>query len=122
MRLATAHGGAAIINNLRTADLLMSARFKENLSIAALFLQAEAIDRTPIDTGNLRGSSDVDMDSISTKGGPQPIAHVFYTASYAIFVHENLTAHHEVGMAKFLERAAVDNVRQIREILRKGLI
>jgi hypothetical protein len=28
---------------------------------------------------------------------------VGYTAAYAIYVHENLTAHHPVGQAKFLE-------------------
>jgi hypothetical protein len=31
---------------------------------------------------------------------------VGYTQSYAIFVHENLNAHHEVGQAKFLEQPA----------------
>ncbi len=29
---------------------------------------------------------------------------VGYTAAYAIFVHENLQAHHPVGQAKFLEQ------------------
>ena len=28
---------------------------------------------------------------------------VFYTAPYAVYVHENLTSHHPRGMAKFLE-------------------
>ncbi len=31
---------------------------------------------------------------------------VGYTASYAIYVHENLEAYHEVGQAKFLEEPA----------------
>lgn len=31
---------------------------------------------------------------------------VGYTTSYALFVHENLEAYHEVGQAKFLEQPA----------------
>lgn len=35
-----------------------------------------------------------------------PSVEVGHTASYALFVHENEEVHHEVGCAKFLERAA----------------
>jgi len=57
---------------------------------------------------------------------------VFYSANYALQVHENLTAHHVNGEAKYLERPArekrVDISATVREAtiatkdLEKGLI
>ena len=38
------------------------------------------------------------------QGDPEPAVVVGYTQSYAIYVHENLTAHHDVGQAKFLQQ------------------
>lgn len=50
---------------------------------------------------------------------------VGFSVNYAIFVHENLTAHHPVGQAKFLETAARENEDRINKIvanaLKKGL-
>lgn len=59
--------------------------------------------RTPVDTGELRASEHVEGPfrsgrSISTRivaGGP--------SASYALYVHENLEAFHAVGQAKYIE-------------------
>ena len=48
-----------------------------------------------------------------------------YSQGYAIFVHENLEAHHEVGQAKFLEEPARDLQRvmaqQIKDSVKAGL-
>lgn len=122
MRITAGHGGAAVINRLRTKSLLMQERFKENLAIAGLFVEAEAVERCPVDTGHLKGSADTDMDTTTVRGQSQPIVHIYFTAAYAVFVHENLTAHHEVGMAKYLSKAVSENVRQIRAILKQGLV
>lgn len=43
---------------------------------------------------------------------------VGYTAQYAIYVHENVEAKHEVGQAKFLEQPA----RELRPVLMKIVI
>jgi predicted GNAT family N-acyltransferase len=40
---------------------------------------------------------------------------VGYTQAYAIYVHENLQAHHPVGQAKFLEQPA----RELQPVLRR---
>lgn len=70
----------------------------------------EVIKRTPIDTGALRSTERV-TDPIVTErtitvgleaGGPD--------APYAIYVHENLEAHHPVGQAKFLESVINESV------------
>jgi len=41
-----------------------------------------------------------------SKAGDQASVVVGYTAAYAVYVHENLTAHHPQGRAKFLEEPA----------------
>lgn len=70
----------------------------------AEILMTEAKDRTPWETGVLRGTGHVQEPTYSAGevrvelgfGGP--------AAPYAIFVHENLTARHpRGGRAKFLE-------------------
>lgn len=63
---------------------------------------AEAKRRTPVDTGDLRGSGFVSKPEYNGRtvsvgmnfGGP--------AAPYAIYVHEDLEAFHRVGQAKFL--------------------
>ena len=46
---------------------------------------------------------------------------VGFAADYAIYVHENLQAHHPVGQAKFLESAAREGEAQLRSIVESGL-
>lgn len=77
---------------------------------AALYTEAqieatESRRRTPVDRGNLRASHFVMPPVIKRWSGD-----AFVTiqvggpaAPYAVFVHENLDAHHKVGQAKFLE-------------------
>lgn len=67
--------------------------------------KADSMKNTPIEYGALRGSHEVigpesdgrDIEVQVTVGGP--------SADYAVYVHENLEAHHPVGEAKFLEDA-----------------
>jgi hypothetical protein len=103
---------------------------------AGFFVEAEAKQRTPVDFGRLRAS-------ITTKSSKNE-SHT-YTADgktfdgaladrvrpgtvivgtnveYAVPVHENLTARHEVGQAKFLENAITENAGQIKAIIRDGV-
>lgn len=69
----------------------------------------EAKRRTPVDTGALRASVHAEGPFFDGKtiyaaivaGGP--------SAPYAIFVHENLEAHHTVGQAKFIESVIMES-------------
>lgn len=67
-------------------------------------LQQKAVDITPIDTGALRASAFTEAES-----GSNPSVIVGFEEEYAIFVHENLEAHHPVGQAKFLEQPLKEN-------------
>lgn len=63
----------------------------------------EAKRRTPVDTGALRGSGHVAGPKHSGRDTQVTLAFGGPAAPYALFVHENLDAHHPVGQAKFLE-------------------
>lgn len=69
-----------------------------------LSVEAEMIPRTPIDTGNLRrsGAGNATVTKVGPKGAK---GMVFYTAKYAVFVHERTELRHDVGEAKFLQNA-----------------
>lgn len=68
-------------------------------------LQQKAVDITPKDTGALRGSAHTDAEPQAGK----PSVVVAFDEEYAIYVHENLEAHHPVGQAKFLEQPLREN-------------
>lgn len=76
-------------------------------------IMTEAKRQTPVDTGNLRASGHVTQPQwVNTWchvtlgfGGPAGAgAGQTKPVGYAVFVHENLTARHPVGNAKYLER------------------
>lgn len=73
------------------------------LLAGGLVIQAEAQRRTPVDTGNLKGSA-------YTRKSPEDerVVEIGFGAAYAIYVHENLDAYHGNGEAKFLENAVVE--------------
>ena len=94
----------------------------EPMVSAALFAEAEEIMGeakllTPVETGALRSSGHVQLPerngtSISVEfgfGGP--------AIPYALRQHEDMTLHHPVGQAKFLEIPLVDHERNFGERL-----
>ena len=77
--------------------------------LAALYREGERIvteakKRTPVATGALRASGQTVID------GPSRVVLAFGGAAviYAVFVHENLSARHPNGEAKFLERPLLE--------------
>ena len=76
------------------------------LYAAGLLIESAAIDKTPKDLGNLRQSFYVAPDG----------SEIGNTADQRA-VHEDLEAHHEVGEAKYLERAINENEDKILQKL-----
>lgn len=76
-----------------------------------------AKERTPVDTGVLRGSGKVSAHATAA----DPSATLTYGTEYAAAVHENLRARHTVGEAKFLESAVNDAARTLGEDVAKGI-
>ena len=56
---------------------------------------------------------------VGEEGTPSVV--VGYTQNYAIYVHENKEAHHEVGEAKYLEKPARTHQQELAAIVRQAV-
>jgi hypothetical protein len=70
-------------------------------------VMADARPRTPVEFGHLRQSGHVELPAWSGSEVSVTVGFGGPAAPYAIYVHENLEAHHEVGQAKYLEEACL---------------
>ena len=86
------------LTNLDRNNAAIGRRVQAGLKRAGLWLQGESQEECPVDTGTLKNSA----ATRATGGGFGTEVEVGYTTSYALFVHENMTAFHPVGKAKFL--------------------
>jgi hypothetical protein len=69
----------------------------------------ESKRRTPVDTGNLRASTHVEPYHRSGRDISVRIVVGGTASPYALFVHEDLEAHHKVGQAKFLQSTILES-------------
>lgn len=95
-----------------------NAAITRGIAKVALYVQRESQKLAPVDTGNMRAGASMRLET-STKGAS---ARVVYVAAYAIFVHENLGSHHEVGENKFLTKAVMRNLERIKVIFYEEVI
>lgn len=104
MELTITKGGiGSIAGKMRALAGRTPSRMAAALVVEARVEMQESMRRTPVKTGALRDSHEVqaaemngrDVEVTIAVGGPQ--------APYAVYVHENLEAHHDIGQAKFLE-------------------
>lgn len=86
---------------------------RKALNRIGVIIKADSVKLTPVDTSNLRGSAYIDVDGSKS-------VFIGYTADYAVYVHEDLEATHEVGEAKFLEKAVKMNQKRIIDEIAKG--
>lgn len=70
-------------------------------------IMAKSKRLVPVDTGTLRASGRV----VAEPSGGASCEYGGAAGSYAIYVHEDLEAHHPVGQAKFLEEPFLEHVR-----------
>ena len=102
---------------------------------AAENIATQAKRLTPVDTGALRSSAHVTPPEINGSiltvtigyGGPAGSGNQGDTNSvdvgYAVLVHENLTAHHPVGQAKYLEQPVLEAMRTLEaELARRAQV
>lgn len=81
---------------------------EEGVRKACEYLLRESNKVTPIDTGFLRSTGDFFIQGKGSKAKGT----LYYTAYYAIYVHEDLTTYHAPGTyAKFLERTIKEKGR-----------
>lgn len=84
----------------------------EGLTLAAERVRAVATPLTPIQYGDLRSGHTVVPATPDTLESA-----VTNDVSYAIYVHEDLSARHPVGQAKFLEKATRDSAGDVEKIV-----
>jgi Bacteriophage HK97-gp10, putative tail-component len=109
------------------ANLSKFCKMAPKAAAAALYqiglrIEADAKRRTPVDTGRLRNTA---FTSPPTVVNGEVMVIVGFGTNYAIYVHENLAAHHTVGEAKFLERAFDEAkssfVSDLAELLKRNI-
>ena len=110
----TTRSGKGVLELLTKYGARAKAALGKQLYLEGEGIITQAKQLAPVDTGTLRSSGYVappvsTPDKVSVElgfGGPTAKRNPKSGAlvdSYAIYVHEDLEAHHTVGMAKFLE-------------------
>lgn len=95
---------------------------------AALFgighkVRLDSMNRTPVDTGSLKSSHTVTRPERRGDRIQVTIGAGGASADYAVYVHEDLSARHVTGQAKFLERAIVEAAASfVADLMRYSLI
>jgi hypothetical protein len=85
------------------------------LDIAGEQVIGDAQQLCPVLTGALQASGTAEEPAQVVGDGVQKI--IGFKTAYAAAVHENLTAHHTVGQAKFLETAVRNDAGKVKEYL-----
>jgi len=99
---------------LHKADTQLAKDMRRGLAKAGLLLQRYSQEVVPFDTGNLHGSSGTRV----VGRGWDTDAIVFYTASYAVYVHERTDLQHAIGkQAKFLEGPAREHRAELLKVI-----
>lgn len=118
--------------NLKVAHNKVEANKRQALTRIGIMVKADSVKKTPVDTGNLRGSAYYEVEKDKVRIG--------YTAAYAAWVHElvdevlrglNRTKsktstgkgqYWDGGESQFLLKAVRENRRNIMKELIKGKV
>jgi len=99
---------------LRKSHIILGSTVERNLKRAGLFLQRKSQEVVPIEFGVLKNSA----GTKAIGSGWKTDVIVYYTASYAVYVHERTELRHAPGkIAKFLERPMRENKDKILRII-----
>jgi hypothetical protein len=103
-------GADALVARLAALGQYVPLGLGEAIYEEGLIVKAQSEDGTPVRHGILQGSTDITQPRVTEDGAVEvkitvggPTAKSPEGAGYAVFVHEDTAAHHEVGHAKYLE-------------------
>lgn len=94
---------------------------------ASLYQSAEMVmtkskeEFVPVKTGALRSTGMVQLPEIDSKSVSVTLSYGGPSVDYAIIVHEDMTAHHPHGQAKYLETPLKASLEQIANKLSEDL-
>jgi hypothetical protein len=100
----------SFLKGLKLADARIRRALVSGFDQFGAHCGGDAQDRAPIDKGILR-ASETELPTESTATGFTKV--IGFNTSYAAAVHENLTAHHPQGEAKYLENAMRHNAPKL---------
>ena len=106
-------GALQVQNNLAAKFQELATLSQGALVKAAHKIRNDAFDMTPKDTGTLRDSYKITVETDTVI--------IENTAEYAAAVHENLEANHPIGEAKFLEKAVDANAGYVQGLIKAEL-
>ncbi len=99
--------------DLSAASQLIRKAAAEGLADAAEVVKQEAIQRTPLETGELRNSAGTASEGLE--------AVVYFDTPYAVKQHEEVGYHHQDGEAKFLENAVIATKSTVAAIVAEAI-
>lgn len=107
-----------LTKNFKASKAQLGKSTAKAVTDATLFVLGDAVGRTPVDTGDLRGSGSTDIDV--TESRVEGV--VGYSAPYAVRVHEDMSMFHpRGGEAKFLENAFTQNEKKIEQHIQDAI-
>lgn len=118
LQLKSVEGVEEILSNIHRHRIRTAHQVEMGLKKAGLFLQRESQKIVPVDTGNLRASATT--RKVSGSGFSTDVVVAYgQGAEYAVYVHEDLNAHHAPGkQAKYLEEPSRTKRREILALIR----
>lgn len=102
------------IKGLQKLEPAIAAAARRGADIAGEHVLGDAQELAPVDTGDLKASG---MTLPATIQGTEIRKVIGFTMGYAAAVHENLTAHHKSGQAKYLETAMNRSAVKVRDFI-----
>lgn len=149
MAISEITGMDTVMRNLNAAIEKIEGRTLAGVIQGALLVQRRAVQRTPVDSGNLRASAHTVIAGSVMQGEKpdfkgkraaqlamnhaaqvaekkaalaaevNPMAEVGFSANYGLYVHENLSANFKEGGAKFLQSAVAESRADIVRIIQE---
>lgn len=125
------------VKNIQDAVDKMDHKSVQGLAKALMFVGAESQNKAPVDTGDLRGSLEIDIDDTMiakgiSGGGIDEISDVpengrvgtiSYNTSYAANQHEHTEYDHPLGgQAKYLESVMINEKDEIVAIIADSIM
>jgi hypothetical protein len=112
-----------ILRTIRQVEDRTKGKIKNAIEDVLLDLQRRAIERAPIDTGDLRGSSSVEV--VERNG--MITGTIGFNTPYAMKQHEDLTLNHpRGGEAKYIEKPLKENEARykqfVKDAVREGVL
>jgi len=109
-RVLQIEGMEGILDSLQKVNKDLGKDVQRGLTQGGLLIQREAQKITPVDTGNLKNSAGT---RVFGSGWATEVV-VFYTAEYAVYVHENTQAAHGEAFNKKYRKEIASKTNRTR--------